>query len=52
MKNIFMKDMKTLSKLGFKAKVGEGASQDMIADLDQNDDGKISLEEFLKFVGQ
>ena len=47
-----MKDMNALSKLGFKTNYGEGASKEVIGDLDQNDDGKISLEEFLKFVGQ
>ena len=43
-----MKDMSTLAKLGFEAKYGEGDAKEMIANFDENDDGKISLEEFLK----
>ena len=43
-----MNDMSTLGKFGFEAKYGEGDAKEMIANFDENDDGKISLEEFLK----
>ena len=47
-----MKDMNALSKLGFKTKYGDGATNELISDLDQNDDGEISLGEFLEIVGE
>ena len=47
-----MKDMNALSKLGFKTKYGDGATNELIGDLDQNDDGEISLGEFLEIVGE
>ena len=42
-----MKHMSILAKLGYEAKHGEGD----VADFDEDGDGEINLEEFLKFVG-
>ena len=40
-----MKDFSALNKLGYKRDAKE-----TIAEFDQNDDGKINLEEFLKYM--
>ena len=40
-----MKDFSALNMLGY-----EWDAKESIAEFDQNDDGKISLEEFLKYL--
>ena len=45
-----LKDTKALSKLGLEMEYAVWATEDMIKDLDENGDGKISLDEFLKFA--
>ena len=42
-----MKYMSTLAKLGYEPQNVKGD----VADFDEDDDGEINLEEFLKFVG-
>ena len=41
-----VKHMSTLEKLGYEPQNGGD-----VADFDEDDDGEINLEEFLKFVG-
>ena len=45
-----LEDTKALSKIGLKMEYAVWATQEFIADLDENGDGKIGLEEFLKFA--
>ena len=45
--NKILKDLNALSELGLKTKNAERASVEMIDQLDDNVDGKISLVEFL-----